>query len=67
MTVIKRKINVIGINSFKFKDLPINLQNLFIETNKIAVPHSYIKDIKLWLKNKSKEKKELFASDRKKS
>ena len=48
MTEIKRKIHVIGINSFEFKELPTKLQNLFIETINIAVPDKFFKDILVW-------------------
>ena len=37
MTEIKRKIHVIGINSFEFQELPIKLQNLFLETQKLQL------------------------------
>ena len=30
MTQIKRKIHVIGINSFEFKDLPLKFQKLYM-------------------------------------
>ncbi len=62
MTEIKRKIHVIGINSFEFKELPSNLQNLFIETINIAIPDSYFEDIKLWAERNPKQKKLLFSS-----
>ncbi|MCR8538832.1 MAG: precorrin-6Y C5,15-methyltransferase (decarboxylating) subunit CbiT [Prochlorococcus marinus CUG1439] len=62
MTEIKRIIHVIGINSFEFKDLPLKLQNLFIETVNIAAPNSYFEKIKLWSKNNSEQKKSFFAS-----
>ena len=61
MTEINRKINVIGINSFKFKDLPSKLQDLFKKTENIAVPNSYFEEIKSWSEN-SLEKKKLFFS-----
>ena len=57
MTEIIRKINVIGINSFEFEDLPLILQNLFLETVNIAVPNSYFKKIKSWTENNLKQKK----------
>ena len=57
MTEIKRKIHVIGINSFEFKELPKKLQNLFLETVNIAVPDSYFKDIQLWAEKNTKKKK----------
>ena len=62
MTEINRKIHVIGINSFKFEDLPYELQNLFKETVNIAVPNSYFEEIKSWKKNNSEQKKSFFAS-----
>ena len=62
MTEIIRKINVIGINSFEFEDLPLILQNLFLETVNIAVPNSYFKKIKSWTENNLKQKKLFFAS-----
>jgi len=48
MTEVNRKIHVIGINSFKFEDLSFKLQNLFLETENIAVPNSYFEEIKSW-------------------
>ncbi len=62
MTEIKRKIHVIGINSFEFQELPINLQNLFLETVNVAIPDSYFKEIELWADRNSQQKKLLFAS-----
>ncbi len=62
MTQIKRKIHVIGINSFEFKDLPLKLQTLFIKTENIAVPDSYFEDIKLWGYSNTKKEKLFFAS-----
>ena len=62
MAVIKRKIHVIGINSFEFQELPITLQKLFLETVNIAIPDSYFKDIQLWAEKNAKKKKLLFAS-----
>ena len=46
MTAVNRKIHVIGINSYKFEDLSLKLQNLFLETENIAVPNSYFEEIK---------------------
>ncbi|MDC3072616.1 precorrin-6Y C5,15-methyltransferase (decarboxylating) subunit CbiT [Prochlorococcus sp. AH-716-O10] len=62
MTQIKRKVHVIGINSFEFKELPLKLQKLFIKTENIAVPDTYFADIKLWAKNNTKKEKLFFAS-----
>ena len=62
MTEAKRKIHVIGINSFKFQELPLKLQNLFIQTENIAVPHSYFSDIKFWAEKVTKQNKLFFKS-----
>ena len=62
MTEIKRKIHVIGINSFEFEELPLKLQNLFNNTENIAVPNSYFERIKSWQKNDSEKKKLFFVS-----
>ncbi|KGF96949.1 Cobalt-precorrin-6y C5-methyltransferase [Prochlorococcus marinus str. MIT 9302] len=62
MTEINRKINVVGINSFKFEDLPSKLKDLFINTGNIAVPNSYFEEIKLWSENNLGQKKLFFAS-----
>ena len=62
MTQIKRKIHVIGINSFEFKELPLKLQKLFIKTENIAVPDPYFEDIKLWDQSNTKKEKLFFAS-----
>jgi len=62
MTEVNRKIHVIGINSFKFEDLSFKSQNLFLETPNIAVPSSYLKEIKSWSKNSLLKKKSFFSS-----
>ena len=62
MTQIKRKIHVIGINSFEFKELPLKLQKLFIKTENIAVPDPYFDDIKLRGQSNTKKEKLFFAS-----
>jgi len=46
MTEKKRKIHVVGINSYIFEDLSFKLQNLFFETENIAVPTRYLEEIK---------------------
>ena len=43
-----RKIHVLGINSYKFEDLPLKLQNLFMKTFNIAVPKSYFEKIHMY-------------------
>ena len=62
MTEINRKIYVVGINSFKFEDLPFKFQNLFLETVNIAVPKPYYEKIKSWSKNNLEQKKSFFES-----
>ncbi len=62
MTEVNRKIHVIGINSYKFEDLPSKLQDLFISSENIAVPNSYLEEIKSWNKNSLGGKKSFFSS-----
>jgi len=63
MTEKKRKIHVLGINSYKFEDLSFKLQNLFQETVSIAVPNSYFEEIKSWSENGLETKKLFFSSN----
>jgi len=63
MTEKKRKIHVVGINSYKFEDLSFKLQNLFQETVSIAVPNSYFEKIKSWSENDLEKKKSFFSSN----
>ena len=62
MTEVNRKIYVIGINSYKYEDLSFKLQNLFLETENIAVPNSYFEEIKSWSENGLLKKKSFFLS-----
>ncbi|MBO8232432.1 cobalamin biosynthesis bifunctional protein CbiET [Prochlorococcus marinus str. MU1402] len=62
MTEGNRKIHIIGINSYKFEDLSFKLQNLFLETEHIAVPNSYFEEIKSWSQNNLEKKKSFFSS-----
>ncbi len=62
MTEINRKIHIIGINSFEFGDLPLKLQNLFINAINIAVPNTYFEKIKSWSEHDLEQKKIFFAS-----
>ena len=57
MTEVKRKIHVIGINSYIFEDLPSKLQDLFLKTENIAVPNSYFEEIQSWRDNDLKKKR----------
>ena len=63
MTEVNRKIHVIGINSYKFEDLSFKLQNLFFETENIAVPDSYFEEIKSWCEKDLEKKKSFFHSN----
>ncbi|ABM70750.1 bifunctional cobalt-precorrin-7 (C(5))-methyltransferase/cobalt-precorrin-6B (C(15))-methyltransferase [Prochlorococcus marinus] len=63
MTEKKRKIHVVGINSYKFEDLSFKLQNLFLETENIAVPNSYFEKIKSWSENGLEKNKLFFSSN----
>ena len=63
MTEVKRKIHVVGINSYVFADLSSKLQDLFLETENIAVPNSYFDKIKAWSKNFLEKKKSFFSSN----
>ena len=62
MTKVYRKIHVVGINSYIFKDLPSKLQDLFVKTRNIAVPNSYFEEIKSWSENGLLKKKSFFSS-----
>ena len=52
----KRKIHVIGINSYKLSNLNYDLQKIFEQTKNIAVPEAYIDEIKKWNKCESNNK-----------
>ncbi len=63
MTEVNRKIHVIGISSYAFGDLPSKLQKLFKKTGNIAVPSSFLKEIKAWSENDLEKKKSFFSSN----
>ena len=63
MTEVNRKIHVVGINSYMFDDLPYKLQDLFINTENIAVPNIYFEEIKSWSDNDLEKKKSYFSSN----
>ena len=62
MELPNRKIHIIGINSFEFKDLPYIQQKLIKNTNNIVVPISFIDEIKKWF-DKNLDEKIFFASN----
>ena len=59
---IKRKIHVIGINSFKIEDLSLEVQKLFYKIKYIAVPNTFIHEIKNWVSMKLIEEKNFYES-----
>ena len=62
MKKFKRKIHVIGLNSFKVKDLSLDVQTLFYKVKNIAVPNTYIHKIKDWVSMKFIEDKNFYES-----
>ncbi len=62
MKKIKRKIYVIGLNSFKIEDLSLETQELFHKVKNIAAPYSYIHQIKEWVSMKLIEEKDFYES-----
>ena len=57
-----RKIHIVGINSFNFEDLQLNIKYLFNKTKNIAVPSSFIGKIKKWETNNAIKDKNFFIS-----
>ena len=62
MKKFKRKIHVIGLNSFKIEDLSLDVQELFYKVNNIAAPNTYMNEIKGWISMKSIEDKNFYES-----
>ena len=62
MKKFKRKIHVIGLNSFKIKDLPLDIQELFYKVKYIAAPNTYIHKIKDWVPKKFIGEKSFYES-----
>ena len=60
MTEAKRKIHILGINSFDFEELPLSSQKLFKNINIIAVPKSYSKNIYKWIEKTEDRIKTIF-------
>tara|TARA_Y100001933_G_scaffold130242_1_gene129798 strand:- start:108 stop:1388 length:1281 start_codon:yes stop_codon:yes gene_type:complete len=58
----KRIIHIIGLNSFKFEDLALDIKDLFIQINDIAVPETFCHEIKRWISDKYIENKKIFPS-----
>ena len=62
MKNIKRKIHIVGLNSFRFEDLSLEVQELFHKIKKIAVPNTYKCEIKNWVSKKCIEEKNFYES-----
>tara|TARA_B100000212_G_scaffold233784_1_gene177769 strand:- start:137 stop:1414 length:1278 start_codon:yes stop_codon:yes gene_type:complete len=62
MKKFKRKIYVIGLNSFKIEDLSLETQELFYKVKNIAVPSTYFDEIKAWGRIKCIEEKNFYES-----
>ena len=58
----KRKIHIIGLNSFKTEDLSNEVQELFHKVKNIAAPNTYIHEIKDWVSIKFIEEKIFYES-----
>ena len=58
----KRKIHVIGLNSFKFEDLSLETKELFFKVRYIAAPKTYIYEIEDWVSMKFLEEKNFYES-----
>jgi len=59
---IKRKIHVIGINSFNFDNLSMEVKELFHKIKYIAAPNSYLQEIENWVSMKLIEEKSFYKS-----
>jgi len=62
MKKFKRKIHVIGLNSFKIKDLTSEEQELLHKIKNIAAPISYIHELKKWVSMNLIEEKNFYES-----
>ena len=62
MKKIKRKIHVIGLNTFKIEDLSQEVQELFHKVKNIAAPYTYANEIRVWVSMKFIEKKNFYES-----
>ena len=62
MKKIKRKIYIVGLNSFNFEDLSIDVQELFQKVKNIAAPKTYIHEIKGWVSMKLIKDKNFYES-----
>ena len=62
MKKIKRKIHVIGLNTFKIEELSLDVQEIFNSVKNIAAPKTYLHEIKNWVSMKLIEEKNFYES-----
>ena len=62
MKKTERKIYIVGLNSFIFEDLSLDVQKLFQKVRNIAVPNTYLHEIKDWVSMKSIKDKNFYES-----
>ena len=62
MEKFRRKIYVIGLNSFHVEDLSLELRELFQKVNNIAAPKTYIHELKDWDAIKDIREKNFYES-----
>ena len=62
MKKIKRKIHVLGINSFNFEDLSLDIQKIIHNIKHIAAPNTFISEIKEWVSMEFIEEKNFYIS-----
>ena len=62
MKKIKRKIHIVGLNSFKVEDLTTEVQELFHKVKHIAAPYTYFNEIRRFVSMKCVEEKIFYES-----
>ena len=62
MNKYTRKIHIVGLNSFKVEDLSLEVKELLNKVKNIAVPNSYIDEIKNWVSKKLIVDKNFYES-----
>ena len=62
MKKIKRKVYVIGLNSFNIEDLSQDVKILFSKVKNIAAPYTYLNEIRKWVAMKLIEEKNFYES-----
>ncbi len=62
MEKFRRKIHVIGLNSFHVEDLSLEMRELFQKVNNIAAPKTYINELKNWVSINNIGEKNFYES-----